>query len=125
MTFRFEILEEGLGDMIDAVQHIENPPSFRTIGALENVLRSAFVETQAFTHIITGSLKASGRTSSSFEGRTWEGHITYGGPSAGPNNPVDYAIYERARGGEHDFFRNLPAYDELFIEAVQSHFRGE
>lgn len=125
MTFRFQILEEGLGDMIEAVEHIENPPSFRTIGALENVLRSAFVETQAFTHVITGSLKSTGRTSSSFDGHEWEGNISYGGLSGGPNNPVQYALYERNRGGEHDFYRNLPLYHDAYVEAVQSHLRGE
>lgn len=76
-------------------------------------------------HVITGSLRASGRTSSDVTGGVWYGEITYGGPSSGyPNDPVDYADYERARGGEHDFLRNRHMAQSRFQEAIVHALRG-
>lgn len=118
----FAVTETGLDEMIDAVAAIGGSPNFETIGRLEAVLHMGFLETQAATHVITGSLKLSGTTSSEFDGDVWTGTITYGGPSAGPNNPVEYAIYEMARGGAHDFLAPLTALDDAFLEAVAHHF---
>lgn len=115
---------EGLDDQIDEVDRIGSPPTFETVGRLESVLRNAFLNTQARTHIITTSLKLSGRSSSDFDGKTWQAGITYGGPSTGPINPVEYAVYEMARGGEHNFFRDLPLFDQAYLDAVASHFSG-
>ena len=61
--------------------------------------------------------------------KKWEGEISYGGPSTGVNNPVDYAIYEAARGvggaggasnakGDHNFMRPLDLLDPEFVEAI-------
>lgn len=72
--------------------------------ACEQVLARQFQATQTAVHIDTGSLKNSGAPESSNVAHRWEGRIVYGGPSEGfPNDPVDYAVYERARGGLHDF----------------------
>lgn len=113
---------DDLDGLIADVRNLSNAPSFRVIRGLERTLRNAFLDTQAKVHVITSSLKGSGRSSSEFVAPThWEGHITYGGPSPGfPNDPVVYAIYEMARGGEHDFFRDLPMYDPLFVQAILS-----
>lgn len=100
-------------------------PGFKLVGALEAVLKAAFLDTQARTHVITGSLKASGTTSSDFDGDDWHGQIKYGGASTGPNNPVDYAIYEMARGGDHDFFGNLPAFEPQFEAAIAKYLVEE
>lgn len=96
-------------------------PSFKLVHELELVLAAAFADTQARAHVITGSLKASGKTSSDFDGEDWKGEISYGGASAGPNNPVDYAIYEMARGGDHDFFAGLPGYESKFESAIEKY----
>lgn len=119
-----------LREIIGMMRDVSGPPSFRVIYGLEKALQDAFMDTQARTHIITGSLKASGKTNSEFDGELWEGEITYGGelwesPTPGPpNNPVDYAIFEMARGGEHDFFAGISAYEDDFEDAINEHFPG-
>lgn len=105
-------------------------PHYKTTVQLEALLRAAFLNTQARTHIITGSLKASGKTDSDFDGDVWTGTITYGGalwktPAPGPpNDPVDYAIYEMARGGDHDFFGDLIGYENQIDEIIHGGFPG-
>lgn len=131
---RFE--ETGLDQMIDFVGDVAGPPSFRTIGALEAVHAAAFASTQARVHapgnpgsptyVPTGSLRNSGTTDVVTTPTEWEGTIAYGGVSSGfPNDPVEYAIYEMARGGAHDFFGDLPAFFEQYLEAMSKHFEGK
>jgi hypothetical protein len=99
---------------------------WRTVGKMETILAEAFAQTQAATHVITGSLKASGTTESDFDGKDhWTGTISYGGPSTGPNNPVDYAIYEMNRGGSHDFFSQMPAFEKKIQAALDTFFEGK
>ena len=115
---------EGLNEVIGEMGVWAGPISFRITARLEKVLAEFFEDTQARTHIITGSLKSSGVTDSDYDGDLWHGSVTYGGslwktPAPGPpNDPVDYAIYEMARGGEHDFFSGYPAYMDKFEEVV-------
>jgi hypothetical protein len=85
---------------------------------LDRVLNVGFKATQGAVHVITMSLKLSGKKSSEMHGDTWTGHISYGGVSLGINNPVTYAIYEKARDGDHDFFTPLKALDSLYVEAI-------
>lgn len=113
---------EGIDNMIDAIERIETP-SWRLTSRLQSAHRLTFLDVQGKTHVITGSLKLSETTSTDYDGRTWEGHITAGGPSPGPNNPVNYAIYEMARGGEHNFFRDIPLFYRLYEEAIMQHYR--
>ncbi len=123
-----------LREIIGMLRHTAGPPSYHVTGKLEAALQAAFEDTQARTHIITGSLKASGKTSTDFDGELWEGEITYGGdlwsppvqpPGKGnPNDPVDYAIYEMARGAEHDFFSGIREYEDMFEDAINEHFPG-
>ena len=106
----------GVSEMKDFFNALQKPPVV-AIGKLEKLLSATFAATQAATHIITTSLKQSGKTDSDWDGANWEGHITYGGESTGPISDVDYAIYEMARGGDHDFLR--PAYEaEPAFEAI-------
>lgn len=105
-------------------------PPYVVVGELESMLASAFTLTQVATHVITGSLKASGKTESDFDGEVWTGQITYGGalwktPAPGPpNDPVNYAIYEMARGGEHDFFGPLVVFEGRVEEILLNAFEG-
>lgn len=108
----------GLTPILSALVRVEHVPE-ESRPVLGEVLNMAFEDTQVKTHVITGSLKASGKMEASTQGNDWSGTITYGGASAGPNNPVDYAIYEMARGGAHDFFGDAPVYEELMREAVE------
>lgn len=130
-TYHYTVTETGdtIDEWIADLSELEGPPHKATI-KFEALLHAAFVDTQARTHIITGSLKASGKTSSDFDGDVWEGTIEYGGalwgvPAPGPpNDPVDYAIYEMARGGEHDFFGGLPGFEDQMGEIIDSLFPG-
>jgi len=118
VSFQVSGLKEARGDM----KQFQIPP-LKTIARLEKELASAFADTQAATHIITHSLKTSGKVSSDFDGNSWDADITYGGEAAGAiNDPVDYAIYERARGGEHDFMAPAFAHEDAFGDILNKHF---
>ena len=106
----------SLKEMIEHFQSLQKPP-LKTIFALEQSLKRGFMATQAATHVITSSLKWSGTTTSNFDNDEWEGTVSYGGPSTGVNNPVEYAIYERQRGGAHDFMAPL-AVTEVEMDAI-------
>lgn len=106
------------------LDRIDSLPDGEMKGLLDAVLAAAFAATQEDVHVETGSLKSSGRTESHSAGAKWQGEIHYGGPSMGPNNPVDYAIYEKARGGPHDFFLPLAAFEDAFAEAVAKGLGG-
>lgn len=119
-----------LDEIIKDLRRLGGPPGFKVVHGLEAALAAAFADTQERTHIITGSLKASGTSESDFSSsHVWEGTITYGGklhrPPLGPgppNDPVDYAIFEMNRGGDHDFFAGLPYFDHMFVSAIDKHF---
>lgn len=119
-----------LRDLINDLEEGARPPSFKITAKFEAVLGQAFAHTQAQTHIISGSLKASGHTSSDFDGDTWSGTVAYGGPlwaspvPGPPHDPVDYAIYEKARGGAHDFFSGLEVYEQEFERIINEFFPG-
>lgn len=122
--------DDAVDDWIADLKEWEGPPHKATV-KFEALLQAAYVDTQARTHILTGSLKATGRAESDFDGEVWTGTIEYGGalwrPPMGPGpakDPVDYAIYEMARGGEHDFFSGLPGFEDKFGEIIDSLFPG-
>lgn len=65
-----------------------------------------FAATQRYVHVFPrrgGSLKSSGRTSMKRDLKTRIVAQTIYGGVQGIKGPVDYAIYEIARGGDHDF----------------------
>lgn len=111
-------------DVHEELDRLLGLPDQKTRLLLDAVLEAAFLLTQASVHVQTSSLKWSGRKESDSDkiGSKWEGMIQYGGPSTGVNNPVDYAIYEKAREpdehGVHDFFAGLPALESLWIAAI-------
>lgn len=86
-----------------AMGRLERGPTPADLAHLDAHLLGVFAETQAVVHIITGSLKMSGRPEGHYRDHVWDGTISYGGPSAGVHNPVTYALYEQRRGGAHDF----------------------
>ena len=93
------------------------------VGQFEGILSSSFMATQAMVHVITGYLKSSGHITSSFDGDTWSGTISYA------RHP---GIFELARGntpskyqaGSHFFLE--PGYDtpHAYEDAVESFLRG-
>lgn len=78
-----------------------------------------FIKTQEFVHVLSGDLKASGRlVETQVDGHLATFEIEYGGTATGTHT-VDYAPYEIARGGTHDFpARAARATEEMFEGAV-------
>jgi hypothetical protein len=105
-------------DVKEELHRLESMPNFRARSTLDAILLEQFVMTQKDTHVITGSLLSSGKQSSSVKGKTWYGEISYGGASAGVNGAVSYAIYERQRGGTHDFFRSTKTAAPKWVKAL-------
>lgn len=90
------------------------------------ILFENFARTQAAVHIITDSLRQSGRADVTRSGRRrWEGEIIYGGFSSGPKTPVDYAVAELygtspKYGGDHDYMAPTRFIDEELLGPVSS-----
>ena len=81
--------------------------------------QATFDLTQDYVHVITGSLKLSGKLDFEQKRGGTKVLITYGGESGGPKNPVTYAAIEWERGGPHDWM--TPAITEtadLYPEAL-------
>lgn len=94
-------------------------PTGKMSALLNGELAVTYAKTNAFTHRETGSLAASEKiVKGAPEPHQWEGALHFGGPSA-PKD-VDYAIYERARGGMHDFLQ--PAIDSVpdWVAAIKT-----
>lgn len=107
-----------MDEWTDALRAIAGP-GVETVEELEALIETAFDETQIIVHVITGSLKNSGRTHFRTQDSEWSGEIIYGGPSPGfPNDPVDYAGKEMGKGGEHDFLRNVDLIHEDLKNAL-------
>jgi hypothetical protein len=100
-------------------ERMSNAPTKKGIAFLEATLFLAYEAQREATHVETGSLKSSTKKDSETRRHVWEGTITAGGASTGVNNPVNYAIYEKARGGAHDFQNVLDGYDAHWIVAVR------
>ncbi len=95
------------------------------IDDLERLLAVQFAAAQAAVHVDTGSLRGSQEIDSDYLAGRWHGQISFGGPSPGfVNNPVDYAVYEAARGGAHDFTFPITRRSDLYGAAVRRHLRG-
>lgn len=107
---------ESVDKELERLVHLPGPKGITT---LDGVLAMAYAETQAAVHIDTGSLKESVKVESTEKGQVWEGDLDYGGVSTGVNSPVDYAIYEKARGGSHDFMAPVEKFDQFWTEAVK------
>jgi hypothetical protein len=125
----FEWIElENMLDEIDRIT-LEDEP-YRITGPLNEVLHEAFEDTQfrvaspARPHVPTyeptGALLESGSVNQTFDGTIWTGTITYG-DSIGP---VNYAIYEMARGGVHDWFAGLPEFGDRYMEAIHDYWQS-
>jgi len=117
-------IQADLDDFYDALRVLSGPGP-ETVAALDGVLSKGLAETQARVHVITSSLKRSGRTETTRDDDSWDGSIVYGGPSPGSvNDPVEYAEYERQRGGTHDYLSNLPLLHSDFEDALYASVRA-
>jgi hypothetical protein len=121
MVVRYEVDTSDVEAELERLERLDSATLLR----LEAVLAMSYAATQQAVHVITGSLKGSGRFSSSAHGNSWHGEIRYGGVSPGINNPVDYAEYEQRRGGAHDFIAPAVAMEGRYGLAVVAHLRGD
>jgi hypothetical protein len=72
-----------------------------------------FDRSQQYVHVITGNLKASGRSRVYRLAKSTVAEIAYGGGS------VDYAGYEEARGGDHAYLsRAAEVTSQMFRVAM-------
>lgn len=123
-------IESDWSEIEKELDRIEGLPDAKARLALDVVLQEVYVDTQGKVHIQTGSLKDSGKVDSDVDkfDHSWEGDITYGGPSSGPNNPVDYAIYEKRREpdelGDHNFMRDVLLHHPSWVAAVRAGLKG-
>jgi len=93
-TKHFRITSKGLDGAINHYESDSKTP-IKYIEALDLELAKTLLKAKGLTHVITGRLKASGRSSSDWDGVTnvWTGTIAFGGREFG----VDYAIFEQDR----------------------------
>lgn len=87
-------------------------PTQQDVAQWRRVTERFFGRSQMHVHIISGRLKASGRTETHEEGKRIVGTVTYGGTPG-----VNYAKYEFAKHG-HDPL--LPAFKETHREFVSA-----
>ncbi|MFA7264857.1 MAG: hypothetical protein WC054_00855 [Candidatus Nanopelagicales bacterium] len=113
-----------VSEWLDALDAHEGP-GVETLAELSQVLAKGFEETQARVHVITGSLKGSGRVSNRRDESSWSGEISYGGPAPGYAHPiVRYAKEEFGRGEEHDAMSNLDLLRDDFLHAMGATVRA-
>lgn len=110
-------------EFLASLKAMESSPHIGTLTKLEEALHGAYADAQVRVHIITGSLKASGKTHTEYnkERALWTGEIQFGGDSKGAvNDPVLYAFYEWRRQGPHDFMGGFPAHEHNFEQAIDA-----
>lgn len=122
-----------ISDADHELRRLEDGPDLQDLVRLDAAITRLYAETQAVVHIITGSLKASGKLEDSkFEGHVWHGQFSYGGVSEGSaHDPVTYAKVERAKAGSkgslgpHDFMWPTHGTAHEYGEAIMAFLRGE
>lgn len=89
-----KIKSKGLDEAISHYEADSKTP-IKYIEALDLELAKTLLKAKGLTHVITGRLKASGRSSSDWSGvtNTWTGTISFGGTEF----DVNYAIFEQDR----------------------------
>jgi hypothetical protein len=102
------------------LSRIEGMPNAKMNTALDTAFELGYETVKADVHVQTSSLKNSGKKSTKHGRSKWEGKFSFGGPSTGVNNPVDYAIYELDRGGDHDFMKTTPQMRATFVTAIKT-----
>ena len=118
---RLERLTEGIDDEVD---RLAKGLSETDILKFEAILTRQYEATRIKVHVVTGSLKSSGKASSDSNDHKWEGVISYGGFSFGVNNPVDYAEFELERGGNHDYLAPAVAMEQRYVDAINAFLEG-
>jgi hypothetical protein len=109
------------------LDRLDHGLGFGDLLRLDSIVVGMFIQTQMDVHVQTGSLRASAKVNSHYEGMRWEGSIKYGGLAPGGiHNPVTYAEIEYLRGDEHNFMRSLryPSTRHRYEDAILAYLRG-
>lgn len=109
------IIESDFSSMEKELDRIGAMPTVTMLAYLDTSLRTSFETTRAKVHVDTGKLKKSGKTKSRSTANQWVGQFSF---TAKNKKGVTYGIYEIARGGGHDFFRDLVLLKPRFISAI-------
>ncbi len=110
------LIKSDYSDLDSEFDRLESMPTLKMTAALDGVLDLGFQTARANVHVDTGRLKKSGKQASKTAKtlNKWEGMFSFGAPSEG----VDYAIYEKERGGAHNFFNQVFLLKNLFRVAL-------
>lgn len=110
-------LESDWSEIDAELDRLGRMPDPDMVARLDAGLAELFGFSQTVVHVETASLKGSGKKSSKVDRvrKRWEGEITYGGPSTGVNNPVDYAWYEQRRDDPHDFMKPVQVLSDTVL----------
>jgi hypothetical protein len=112
-------VESDWSEVDRELDRVEMLPGPGGTAKLDGVLKMHETLVKLSVHVDTGSLKASVKSKSETFIDKWIGEVEAGGVSTGVNNPVDYAIYEKRRGGGHDFFGNLHMMQSVMVDAIK------
>lgn len=87
-------VEVDIHEVANELDRLMSQPTTKTLFALESTLATTYAATELAVPVDTGSLRGSGKISSSVGPARWEGELSYGGASPGfPNDPVGYAWF--------------------------------
>lgn len=114
------IIKSDYTDMDRELDRLEGMPTVDMTAGLDGVLDLGFAQAEAIVHVQTGRLKASGNKKSSAKGSQWIGEFSF---PAVNRKGTPYGVYERARGGLHDFLRLTPLLKPLFKVALVAGLR--
>jgi hypothetical protein len=101
--------------MDSELDRLDSMPTMDMTANLNAALKVGFESTRAVVHVDTGRLKASGKSKSRTTDHTWRGQFSF---PAVNNEGTTYGIYERKRGGSHDFFANVHLLKPIFKAAI-------
>lgn len=104
MSLRIDV---DISDGDRELRRLDDAPDLSTVMRLESLLTAQFQATQMAVHIITGSLRESGKIDSELGRAAWNGEIVYGGAAPGSvHDPVRYAQIEQQRGPGGSLYRS-------------------
>lgn len=107
-----------VSDYSDADHELDrliNMPTFAMAGYLDSALDISFQDSRAKVHIDTGKLKRSGKKRIRDSRFGWSGQFSF---LQRNKKGTPYGVYERARGGAHDFLGGASGYTKLFVAAM-------
>lgn len=104
------IEESGLELMIATLGRVDRDISGPGHARLERIARHAFSDVQSKIHVVSGELRRSATVRTEWHNGQFTVTLVVG-------DGLDYADLEMARGGTHDFFRNVPDYENQLDQA--------